>query len=419
MFRHLIFSWRITLLLCALFTPAPAVAGESENDTRLALRIDRVLKQAVSSQRIVGAVVIVLENGKTVFHQAAGYADREAGIPMRKDHIFRFASLSKPIVTVALLRLVEAGKLSLNDPVTRYIPDFKPKLRDGSTPCITLHQLLTHTAGLSSDFAKQSVRTTSEHGSSKITAEEEELNRIRAAGLAYIPGKGWGYSLAIDVLGVVLKQATGMSLEDAVRQWGTLPAGMHDTGFYPIDPARLTTPYGDGTPPVRMGEPHIVRFGEKNGIVFSPGRILNRSMSSLAGSGMSGTASDMAHLLEVIRTGGGNLLPPAVAQSLMTNHTGTFYVLAGPGWGFGYGGAVLRDPERAKTPQSVGTWGWGGVWGHSWFVDPEQKLVVVALTNTALEGVSGRFPLQIRDAVYGRSTPLPQKPLMQDSCQSE
>nr|WP_320011507.1 serine hydrolase domain-containing protein [uncultured Desulfobulbus sp.] len=403
MLRQIVSFLGIALVFCVLLPFTPAAVAKMEGDASLGLRLDQVLTQAVTSQRIVGAVVIVLQDGKTMYHKGFGYADREGGIVMQTDHIFRFASLSKPIVTVALLRLAEAGKLNLNDPVTKFIPDFKPRLSDGTSPNITLHQLLTHTAGLSSDFSLQSVNTTTESLSNQVSEAEEELNRIRAAGLAYFPGKGWGYSLAIDVLGVVLERATGMSLEEVVREWGTKPAGMEDTGFFPKDLSRLTVPYADGTPPVRMKDPHLVPFGENNGIVFSPGRILNRTMSPIAGSGMSGTAADMAHLLEVIRTGGGNLLPPSVAQSLMTNHTGRFYVLAGPGWGFGYGGAVLLDPERAKTPQSVGTWSWGGVWGHSWFVDPQLKLVVVALTNTALEGVSGRFPLEIRDAVYGRS----------------
>jgi CubicO group peptidase (beta-lactamase class C family) len=87
---------------------------------------------------------------------------------------------------------------------------------------------------------------------------------------------------------------------------------------------------------------------------------------------------------------------------MLINKTGNLPILFGPGWGFGFGGALLTDPKAAKTPQLQGTWSWGGAWGHSWFVDPERRLVVVALTNTAVEGMSGKFPVDIRDAVYGK-----------------
>ncbi|MGD9947440.1 MAG: serine hydrolase domain-containing protein [Desulfobulbus sp.] len=377
-----------------------------ENEQEIASRVDTVLNRAVATQQVVGAVVVVLRDGKLVCHRAAGFADREAGRPMLENTVFRFASLSKPIVTVALLRLVEEGKLDLDDPVTKYLPDFKPKLADGTAPVITLRQILTHTAGLSSDFLRQTDIPFPGSGMSgkprsRRATIHDEINRIQAAGLGYFPGKWWGYSLGIDVLGVIVEQVAHMSLPEVVKKLVTEPAGMMDTGFSPPDRNRLATPYADGKPPVRMNDPHLVPFSGHTGILFSPGRILDADSFPAAGSGMSGSAGDMAHLLEIIRTGGRGLIKPATAQSMMVNHIGRLSILDGPGWGFGYGGAVLTDPRAAGTPQSPGTWKWGAVWGHTWFVDPKLGLVVVSLTNTAVEGVSGQFPNAIRDAVYG------------------
>jgi len=117
---------------------------------------------------------------------------------------------------------------------------------------------------------------------------------------------------------------------------------------------------------------------------------------------MVGTAGDFVRFLEAVRTGGGPILKPATARSMMTNQVGDLPVATQePGWGFGYGGAVLRDPQAAQTPQSAGTWSWGGVYGANWFVDPERKLTMVSLTNTAIEGMVGAFSQEVRDAVYG------------------
>ena len=116
---------------------------------------------------------------------------------------------------------------------------------------------------------------------------------------------------------------------------------------------------------------------------------------------MVGTADDVMRLLETIRGGGAPLLSDDTVQRMTTDQVGADAQTQGPGWGFGYGGAVLDDPVLAKTPQAKGTLQWGGVYGHAWFVDRSNGWSVVALTNTALEGMSGAFPTQIRDAVYG------------------
>jgi len=394
----------LTTGFCCAAQPTTAV-----KDDGLRARLDTAIDSAITSNRIVGAVVVVLQDGKVVYQRAAGLADREAGMPMRGNTIFRLASVSKPIVTVAVLRLVDEGRLRLEDPVTRYLPEFQPKLADGSTPVITIQQLLTHTAGLSYNFLEPVDGPYHRAGVSDGLAElglsmPEEMRRITAAGLAYAPGTNWGYSVAIDVLGAVIERVTSQSLPDAVNALVTKPIGMIDTGFAPPDRRRLAIPYVDGTPPERMGDPCLVPFAGLPGIYFSPGRTFDPRSFPSGGAGMNGTAKDVARLLEVVRSGGGKILKPATAHSMLINQTGSLPIIFGPGWGFAFGGALLTDPKAAKTPQSPGTWSWGGAWGHSWFVDPERRLVVVALTNTAVEGMSGKFTTDVRDAVYGKKS---------------
>lgn len=400
----------VTLGLATLFLATGlgcAAQTMAVKDDGMGARLDAAIDHALASQRIVGTVVVVLHDGNVVYRRAAGLADRETATPMREDEIFRLASVSKPIVTVAALHLVDEGRLSLNDPVTRYLPDFLPKLADGSTPAITIGQLLTHTAGLSYGFLEPADGPYHKAGvSDGLDAPglpmPEELRRISAAGLAYAPGTSWRYSVAIDVLGAVIERVTSQSLPDAVKALLTNPIGMNDTGFAPPDRSRLATPYADGAPPKRMSDSYLLPFAGLAGISFSPGRAFNPQSFPSGGGGMNGTAEDVARLLEVVRTGGGKILKPETAHSMLSNQTGSLPIIFGPGWGFGFGGALLTDPKAAKTPQSLGTWSWGGAWGHSWFVDPARRLVVVALTNTAVEGMSGKFPTDVRDAVYGK-----------------
>src|SRR3954454_24299002 len=166
--------------------------------------IDSAIERALAEQRIVGAFVLVAQGGEIVYRRAAGLADRERGTPMREHAVFRLASLTKPLVTAAALRMVELGKFVLADPVTNYLPDFRPALPNGGTPTITLRHLLTHTAGLSYGFMQPPDGSYHRGGVSDGGAEpggsmEENLARIPRAGLEYPPGERWGYSVAIDV----------------------------------------------------------------------------------------------------------------------------------------------------------------------------------------------------------------------------
>jgi len=394
------------LLAAELYGATQVVATKNQG---LSARMDKAIDKAIGEKRIIGTVVVVLQDGKIVYRRAAGLADREVERPMQINEIFRLASISKPIVSVAALSLVDKGRLNLNDPVTKYLPDFKPQLANDGSPEITIQQLLTHTAGLSYCFLEPSDGPYHKAGVSDGLDKpglsmDEELHRIISAGLAYVPGTKWRYSVALDVLGAVIEKVTKESLPEAVKKLVTEPAKMIDTGFAPPDRQRLAATYADGSPPVRMSDPYLLPFMDLAGISYSPQRTFNKDSFPSGGGGMNGTAEDIARFLEIVRIGGKDILKPTTAESMLKNQIGNLPIINGPGWGFGYGGAVLTDPKAAKTPQSVGTWSWGGAWGHSWFVDPKLRLVVVALTNTAVEGMAGQFPIDIRDAVYGKKS---------------
>lgn len=374
-------------------------------------RIDRVIDSALTDNRLVGAVVLVARDGKTVYGRAAGLLDREAGTPMRADAIFRLASVSKPLVTAAAMRLVERSVIELDQPVSQWLPAFRPALPDGSRPEITLHQLLTHTSGLSYRFLEPEDSTyhrldVSDGLDQPGRAMEENLRRLAQTSLVFMPGTSWRYSLGIDVIGAVLQAATGNPLDEIVRDEVTGPLGLVDTGFTVTDRSRLATPYANVAEgrPVRMEGTITVPLPAQVGggaIPFSPDRIFDPTSFLSGGAGMAGTAADVLALLEAIRTGGSPILKPETIAAMMRDHAGPQAEAQGPGWGFGYGGAVLVDPVPTGTPQAAGTFQWGGAYGHCWFVDPVHKLSVVALTDTAFEGMAGQFVIDLRDAVYG------------------
>jgi CubicO group peptidase (beta-lactamase class C family) len=394
----------ITLILVALL-PFQVLAG-SQPDAMVE-RLDAAIERAIQEQRIVGTVVIVARHGQIVYRKAFGFADRESRQPMRVDALFRLASMSKPLVSAAALALVDQGILSLDDPVTQWLPWFKTRLADGTQAEITIRQLLTHTSGLSYGFLQPAGGPLAAAGVSDgldrpgITLEEN-LRRLAGVPLDFAPGSAWGYSLSIDVLGAVVAKAGGGDLPEVVARLITGPLGMQDTTFLVRQGDRLATPYvhGEGTPH-RMGDPELAP-NEVSGIHFQPSRATDPNAYPSGGAGMSGTAGDYTLFLEAIRLDGGNILKPDTARAMTANQIGNITpTLAGAGRGFGFGAAVLLDPQKAHHPGEPGTWGWGGVYGTHFFMDRKAALSVVVLTNTYPDGMAGQFPAEIAKAVYG------------------
>lgn len=370
--------------------------------------IHAVVQKAIDHHQLVGAVVLVAHQGKIIHREALGLSDRERSIPMTMNTVFRLASVSKVIVSTAALVLIAQNKLKLDDVIHRQLPYFKPRLANGKFVPITVRQLLSHTAGLSYRFLESDANGLYSHAgvsdgmdASSISLEEN-LRRIATVALAYEPGKGWGYSLATDVLGALIEKVHGRPLDQAVRDLVTDQLNMRHTGFIAQNIQQLASAYVSDLP-----EPHLLledeivsAFEGSIGIRFSPQRILNPNAFFSGGAGMAGTVEDFFSLLETLFKDDSTFLPAELITEMTTDHSVAYELPNAPGFGFGLGFSVLRNPLQAISPESVGTWRWGGAYGHSWFVDKHHDLSVIAFTNTLYEGMSGPFVSDLRDAVY-------------------
>ncbi len=389
---------RITAMNAApSFEPAPTLPS-----------VQRLLQQ-VHPQRLVGAVVLVREHGALRHASTTGLADRESATPMQRDQLFRLASVSKPLLSTVILGLVAEGVLDLDAPVQRWLRDFRPALADGSTPAISLRQLLSHSSGLGYRFLEADAKGpyaragVSDGMDANPLSLADNVRRIAQAPLLFAPGSQWLYSLGVDVAGAVAEAATGESLQALFERLLAAPLGLRDTAFATHDAARLATPYVTDTPqPHRLREGEVVApFEGTVGIEYSLARATDASRFPSAGAGLVGSADEVMAVLEALRdVQRSGLLPPALAAEMASPQVGEQGPPEPAGWGFGLGFAVLRDAAASGTPQNVGTWRWGGAYGHSWFVDPARGLSVVALTNTLYEGMDGAFVDELRDAVY-------------------
>ncbi len=389
---------RITAMNAApSFEPAPTLPS-----------VQRLLQQ-VHPQRLVGAVVLVREHGALRHASATGLADRESATPMQRDQLFRLASVSKPLLSTVILGLVAEGVLDLDAPVQRWLRDFRPALADGSTPAISLRQLLSHSSGLGYRFLEADAKGpyaragVSDGMDANPLSLADNVRRIAQAPLLFAPGSQWLYSLGVEVAGAVAEAATGESLQALFERLLAAPLGLRDTAFAARNAARLATPYVSDTPqPHRLREGEVVApFEGTVGIEYSLARATDASRFPSAGAGLVGSADEVMAVLEALRdVQRSGLLPPALAAEMASPQVGEQGPPEPAGWGFGLGFAVLRDAAASGTPQNVGTWRWGGAYGHSWFVDPARGLSVVALTNTLYEGMDGAFVDELRDAVY-------------------
>ena len=352
-------------------------------------RLDAVIAAALGS-RIVGCVVLVNQKGRGVYARAAGLADREAGRAMQVDAIFRLASVTKPIVAACVLRMVDLDLIGLDDPVTKFLRNFRPRCPDGSLGDIRIRHLLTHTSGLTYVGGGTYPRGLS----GPLIALDQVMAEVAAEGLLFAPGTGWEYGMSIDVLGAVVAAVNGSDVAGAVAALVTGPLGMADTRFGVSDGTRLAHPYRDGTPPVRMeGE---VTFAETP---FSVARIHEPRAAQSGGAGMAGSAGDVMRLLEALR---GDFLSPGLRDAAFANQIG---VIARRGTDagkrFGFLGAVTEDSRAAGTALPVGAVDWGGAWGHNWVVDRASETVIVVCTNTTFEGCNGPFREEVIGAVFG------------------
>lgn len=386
--------------------------NQPELDVGRIKAINQSLRQFIDRETLVGAVVLVAQHGRVVYAGAKGWADRETGTLMTFGTAFRLASLTKLLTSVAALKLCELGKLALNVPITTWLPEFRPRLPNGTKPDITLKQLLSHTAGFGYSFemglnnAYDRAEVSDGMDLSFVTAEEH-LRRLASVPLLHAPGTVWRYSLATDVVGFILERATGQPLPTVIAECVTRPLGMNDTAFEPSSDLPIAQAYRDPRGaeirPVRMEGNDWVDLPTGR-LRISTQRIHAHGMWPAGGVGMVGTADDYLKLLESLRLGSGPLLSLESTQLLLSNALGELPVGSrGPGWGFGLGPLVMTDPSCTNQPQGKGTWSWCGVYGNHYWVDPQAGISFIALTNTCVAGAWGNFAESMISNIYSNS----------------
>lgn len=374
--------------------PVTGTATASLSAERLA-RIDRALQQYVDDGRVAGAVALVLRDGQPVYERAVGWSDKEAGRRMAADSIFRIASQTKAITSVAVLALMEEGKIGLTDPVSRFIPTFAKTTvavardgRVGIVPAkrpITIRDLLTHTSGISYGTQPEVAALYEPKGLGPAaglgwyTADKDEpicdtMERLGSLPFVAQPGEAWVYGYSIDVLGCIVERASGVPLDEFVRTRITEPLGMKDTRFFlPMDQRdRLAAVYASGT------DGRITRAADgsrgQGSYVDGPRR------SFAGGAGLLSTARDYGRFLEMIRNDGAlgsvRILAPRTVALMTTNQVGTLHSTTGQGFGMGF---ETTDRFGANGLDAAGAYGWGGAYGSVYRVDPQSRMVMVLL----------------------------------------
>lgn len=385
----------LILLLFTTFACTRPVDTKSETAVilvdSLAL-IEDHLQWAIDSQFIAGGVALIAKDNKIVYQKAIGYADREKTEPLTTDHIFRMASMTKPIVSVAVMQLVEQGKINTTDPISKYIPEFKnPQVLENFNPDnstyttrpavreITIHHLLTHTSGLGygsfdpmvgAVYAPFGITEAWTKDSVRLKTNVPKMGKLP---LLHDPGTKFTYGVSIDVLGYVVEVVSGMPLDQYLQENIFSPLNMMDTYFYlPVEKAeRLVDVWftkdfdPTGFPEINREDYPVQGFKT----YFS------------GGGGLSSTATDYLKFASAILNhgeGNGNrILKEETIKLMMTNQIDSLYI--GENTQFGYGGSVHTGD--GVLGQKKGRFGWDGFWQTRFWVDPERNMVCIVLTN--------------------------------------
>jgi CubicO group peptidase (beta-lactamase class C family) len=381
-------------------------------------RIDTALERAVVRGEIAGAVALVMRDGQTVYERAVGWAGREAQRRMTVDAIFRIASQTKALTSVAIMSLVEEGKVALNDPVGRFIPAFqrttvavRADTGRAIVPArrrITIRDLLTHTAGVSYGtdslvaalYAAKGLGPAAGYG--WYTADKNEpicetMERLATLPFVAQPGERWVYGYNTDILGCVVERAAGVPLDEFIRARITGPLGMKDTHFFlpPDKRARLTTVYASSADTQIARAPDGPRG--QGDYVDGP----RRSFSG--GAGLLSTARDYARFLQMLLNGGAldgvRILAPKTVALMTTNQVDTLFSRTGEGFGLGF--AVLERAGAGGRVESTGTFAWGGAYGSTYRVDPKEQMVLVFMIQQLpnRSDLAAKFPMLVYQAL--------------------
>ena len=415
---------RVLVACVALAVTAAAVPSGRPEDVGLSperlQRINQVVQRYIDAKEIAGAVTVVSRRGRVAHFEAQGLMDIERHAPMRKDGIFRMASMTKPVIGVAIMMLLEDGRVRLSDPVSKFIPEFKnakvaielppaggrgaigegspvPEAEMYTVPAtrdITIRDLLTHTSGLVSGGAgsREANRIAPRDTSSNLAAHMPKLGR---APLDFQPGTQWRYSglAGIDTLGRVIEVASGQTLDVFLKQGIFDPLGMKDTAFFPTD---------DRLPRVVTLYKRTPAGLEKTD---GPSWLVSRTYFS-GGAGLWSTAEDYLHFAQMLVNGGElnakRLLGPRTIALMASNHVGDLYAQAGAtrrGMGFGLTVEVVMNPIEANRRQSAGSFGWDGAFGTHFWVDRKEQLVGLLLIQEPVGQLGRDFENAVMQAI--------------------
>ena len=366
-------------------TVAPEQVGLSAS--RLA-RIATRMRHYVDQKKLAGIVTLVARRGGVAHFEKFGYQDLSSGTPIELDTIFRIYSMTKPVTSVALMMLFERGLVRLSDPVSKFVPEFKQvKVYVGAGELadlereITVHDLLTHTAGLSYDFFFDSP-VDALYREADLRADitlEEMVRRIASLPLVHQPGRVWRYSMAVDVIGRVIEVISGLSLAEFFDEKILRPLGMRDTAFAvpPEAVDRFATMYGlteKGaldvleTPAASNYTKTVRRFSGGGGLVSTAADFVRFAQLVLNKGELDGVRLLGRKTMEYMTI---NHLPPALLPIKMEEPM--------PGTGFGLGFSVLMDVAQSDLMGSAGAHGWGGAANTHFWVDPQEQLIGILM----------------------------------------
>jgi CubicO group peptidase (beta-lactamase class C family) len=400
--------WAIQIILFAqtksiknspsLADAAPETVGMSSE--RLA-RLDGVLQNAVSQSTVPGVAAIVVRNGKIVYHKSFGMADNQANRPLKRDDIFRIASMSKAVTSTAVMMLWEEGKFQLDDPISKYIPEFKNptvlknfKFQDSTYTTepakseITIRHLLTHTSGIGYGVIDADEKFKALYHKAGIvdlfTTQPvkigDNIKKLAKLPLHHHPGEKYTYSEGLDVLGYFIEIMSGMTFDEFLRQRLFEPLGMSDTYFYLPD-AKATRLVAVQKPQNGQWVRYPVTFYDtdypiKGAKAFYSG-----------GAGLSSTAKDYATFLLMYlnggELGGKRFLSRKTIEAIMANQIGEIWGGEKGNTHYGLAFGVFNKVAEAQGGRgSEGTFEWGGYFNTNYFADPKEKIIGVIMKQT-------------------------------------
>jgi CubicO group peptidase (beta-lactamase class C family) len=402
--------WSILGCLCLLHAAA-SIARADDNASRFSREkldaIPAMLQKAVDAKSVAGATALIARRDKVVLSTSVGVQDADGKTPMTETTIFRIASMSKPITSAAVMILIDEGKLSASDPLSKFVPEFKEMTvltpaADGKSyelvhadREITIHDLLTHTSGISYRLMNKPFvgKMYVEAGVSDGLVETpgtigDNVRKLAKLPLVCQPGTAWEYGLNTDVLGYVVEVASGKSLAEFCQERIFDPLKMNDTGFIvrAEKRSRLAALYsmGPGKTMASVGDNPVVQ----DALVYSSTYSTNdESKYYSGGAGMVSTTGDYLRFCRMMLNGGEldgvRVLGSDSVGRMTSNQLGDLSIpLPGSGaMGYGFGVLTEQVKESAKDPAAVGTYSWGGAFGTYFWVDPENELVGIFMSQ--------------------------------------